>query len=363
MTGGAGFIGSNFVDFWLGSHPGDRMVVLDALTYAGSRDTLSHAEQRYDIRFVHGDILDFELVRSLLWEEGIDTIVHFAAESHVDRSIETADPFVRTNVLGTQTLLKASKAVWLDGSGPSTSSGRASHGSNLQTTFRFHHVSTDEVFGSLQPGDQPFTEQSPYRPNSPYAASKAGADHLVRAYASTYGLPVTISNGSNTFGPRQYPEKLIPLTVLNMLQGRPTPVYGDGSNIRDWLHVSDHCRGIQAVIERGRVGEMYCIAGRTEVSNLELVRSIAVVMDELRPESESVPHSSLIRFVQDRRGHDLRYALDTSKIERQLGFQPSCDFPSSLRECVMWYLEHQDWMHSDSVSCRLPGSLASGTSG
>jgi dTDP-glucose 4,6-dehydratase len=322
------------------------VVVLDALTYAGSRDNLSQAEQRSAIRFVHGDILDFELVRSLLWAEGIDTIVHFAAESHVDRSIETADPFVQTNVLGTQTLLKAAKAVWLDGSGTSTDSARALYGRELQVACRFHHVSTDEVFGSLQPGDPPFTEQSPYRPNSPYAASKAGADHLVRAYARTYGLPVTISIGSNTFGPRQYPEKLIPLTVLNMLQGRPTPVYGDGSNIRDWLHVSDHCRGIETVIEHGSSGEMYSIAGRTEVSNLELVRSLAMIMDELKPESEFVPHSSLIRFVQDRAGHDFRYALDTSKVQRELGFEPACDFASCLRDCLKWYLENQDWCES-----------------
>ena len=268
VTGGAGFIGANFVHYWQAAHPGDRLVVLDALTYAGSRLNLKPAEGREGYRFVHGDICDETLVAGLMREERIDTVVHFAAESHVDRSIDGPDAFIQTNIVGTHVLLKAAKAAWLGKPGE----------------FRFHHVSTDEVFGSLSPTDPAFHEKTPYDPSSPYSASKASSDHLERAYHRTFGLPVTITNCSNNYGPYQFPEKLIPVIILNALTGRPIPVYGDGKNVRDWLFVTDHCRAIEVVLERGRVGETYNVGGNGERTNIEIVRTICELLDKRRPD-------------------------------------------------------------------------------
>src|SRR3984957_2800540 len=266
ITGGAGFIGANFVHYWLGVHPNDRIVVLDALTYAGSLANLEEAQQQPEFRFIQGNICDTPLVERLLRDERLETIVHFAAESHVDRSIEGPDAFIHTNVVGTHSLLKAARRVWID-------EGRAPQ-------HRFHHVSTDEVYGSLGPDDAPFTESTPYAPNSPYSASKAASDHLVRAYHHTYGLQTTISNCSNNYGPYQFPEKLIPLMIAQLLAGKTVPVYGDGRNIRDWLHVEDHCRGIDAVLKLGKAGEVYNIGGRSECENIHLVRTLCTIVDE-----------------------------------------------------------------------------------
>lgn len=330
ITGGAGFIGANFVCYWLNQHPGDRVVVLDALTYAGNRASLRGAETNADFRFVHGNILNQNLVENLLLNEELDTIVHFAAESHVDRSISGPDAFIETNIAGTHDLLKAARQVWLD--------ERKDEG-----TFRFHHVSTDEVYGTLGQDDPPFREDTPYAPNSPYAASKASSDHIVRAYHETYGLPVSISNCSNNYGPYQFPEKLIPLMILNMLHGKPLPVYGDGLNIRDWLHVEDHCRGINAILERCCAGETYNIGGNCEKTNMQVLAMLCTTMDRLRPDSPFCPHSSLITHVQDRPGHDRRYAIDPKKITTKLGFRPSKGFEEGIRETVQWYLGNEDW--------------------
>lgn len=330
ITGGAGFIGANFVHYWLKMHPQDCVVVLDALTYAGNRANLQDAERSDRFRFVYGDISDEALVSGLLHEEGIDTVVHFAAESHVDRSIDGPDAFIRTNILGTHVLLKAAKIEWLD----------KRHGMG---DFRFHHVSTDEVYGSLGPQDTGFTEQTPYDPSSPYSASKASSDHLVRAYHRTFGLPVTITNCSNNYGPYQYPEKLIPVIILNALAGRSIPVYGDGKNVRDWLYVTDHCRAIDAVLQRGRIGQTYNVGGNGERSNIEIVRTICCLLDSKQPKVSLTPHELLIRFVQDRPGHDRRYAIDISYIHRELGWQPLETLDSGLGKTVDWYLAHLDW--------------------
>jgi dTDP-glucose 4,6-dehydratase len=330
VTGGAGFIGANFVHHWLGKHPQDRVVVLDALTYAGSRLNLKAADANGNFRFVHGDICDEALVTSLVREEQIDTLAHFAAESHVDRSIDGPDAFVRTNIIGTHVLLKAAKAEWLD---------------RLQGKgqFRFHHVSTDEVYGSLGPQDPAFTERTPYDPSSPYSASKAGSDHLVRAYHRTFGLPVSITNCSNNYGPYQFPEKLIPVIILNALAGRPIPVYGDGQNVRDWLFVTDHCSAIETVIERGTSGETYNVGGNGERANIEIVRTICRLLDERRPDSGRRPHETLIKHVKDRPGHDRRYAIDLSRIQQELGWMPTEDLASGLAKTVDWYLANLDW--------------------
>ena len=343
ITGGAGFIGSNFVNYWMARHPGQRVVVLDALTYAGNPANLHSVRSLPQFRFVHGNIQDEALVEKLLREEAIDCIVHFAAESHVDRSILGPDLFLATNVLGTHSLLKVAKKVWLDSGG-----GQVPH--------RFHHVSTDEVYGSLDLTAPAFTESSPYQPSSPYAASKAASDHLVRAYGHTYGLDVTISNCSNNYGPFHYPEKLIPLMIVNILQGLPLPIYGAGSNVRDWLYVEDHCRGIELVLERGRRGETYNIGGNSERANLDLVRTLCRELDALllcRPElAERFPATpvnsgrssdSLITCVTDRPGHDLRYAIDASKISTELGFIPVHDLAAGLRSTLTWYLENEQW--------------------
>jgi len=341
ITGGAGFIGANFVHYWLGTHAGDRVVVLDALTYAGNLSNLQSIAQRAEYRFVHGNICDTPLVERLLREERLDTIVHFAAESHVDRSIEGPDAFIETNVIGTHSLLKAARRVWLD--------------ERHVPTHRFHHVSTDEVYGSLGPTDAAFTESTAYAPNSPYSASKAASDHLVRAYHHTYGLCTTISNCSNNYGPLQFPEKLIPLMITQILAGKSLPVYGDGRNIRDWLHVEDHCRGIETVLRRGRNGQIYNIGGRSECENILLVRTLCGIVDTHLQSSKTLreryPNSPaaqgergdrLISFVKDRPGHDRRYAIDASKIERECSFHPQISLEAGLRATVAWYLERAD---------------------
>ena len=337
VTGGAGFIGTNFVHYWLREQPRDFLVVLDALTYAGRVANLEPAMARATFRFVHGNICDTPLVEGLLRDHAIDVIVHLAAESHVDRSIAGPDPFIEANIVGTHSMLKAARRVWLE--------------EKSVTTHRFHHVSTDEVYGSLGPDDAAFTESTPYAPNSPYSASKAASDHLVRAYHHTYGLATTISNCSNNYGPYQFPEKLIPLMITNILNGEPLPVYGDGGNVRDWLHVEDHCRALELILARGRVGEVYNVGGGAECTNLALVRELCAVLDEkfagspaLRhrfprsPPAQGTSSASLISFVTDRPGHDRRYAIDSGKLERELGFRPRHEFASGLRATVDWYL-------------------------
>jgi len=344
VTGGAGFIGANFVRFWLEHRAHDRVTVLDALTYAGNRASITPCEANTRFRFVHGDIGDSALVTEIIAAQAIDTIIHFAAESHVDRSISAPDVFLETNVLGTHVLLKAARqrveAL------PAAERSR----------FRFHHVSTDEVFGSLGADDPAFTERAPYAPNSPYAASKAASDHLVRAYHRTYGLPVTTSNCSNNYGPLQFPEKLIPLTLVNAMEGKALPVYGDGLNRRDWLHVEDHCRGIALVLEKGVSGECYNIGGGTEVANIELVRALCSRVDArfasdgaLRARFPDSPAArggrceSLIEFVTDRLGHDRRYAIDGTRATNELGYLPARTFDRGLDETVDWYLANEDW--------------------
>ncbi len=331
VTGGAGFIGSNFVRYLLRADPNVRIVNLDALTYAGSLENLKELPDPDRHTFAQGNINDGDLVRRLMREHEIDTVVHFAAESHVDRSILGPAPFVQTNVMGTFTLLEAARTVWLE-------EGRA------DGPVRFHHVSTDEVYGTLAPDDPPFSETTPYAPRSPYSASKAASDHLVRAYHHTYGLPITITNCSNNYGPYQFPEKLIPLMILNALDGRPLPVYGDGQQIRDWLYVEDHCEAIHRVLTDGRVGETYNIGGDNQPTNLSIVKRICAILDELRPDSPYRPHEQLITFVKDRPGHDRRYAMDIRKIRTELGWQPRQSLESGLVATVRWYLEHPEWV-------------------
>jgi dTDP-glucose 4,6-dehydratase len=331
VTGGAGFIGSNFV---LGrvKTGGRRVVNLDLLTYAGNAANLAPLEGDERHIFVRGDICDADLVGSLLRKYQPAAVVHFAAESHVDRSIVSPDAFIRTNVQGTFALLDQARAYW------------QALGEAERAAFRFLHVSTDEVYGSLGPSDAAFCETTPYAPNSPYAASKAGSDHLVRAYFHTFGLPVLTTNCSNNYGPFQFPEKLIPLMILNALEGKPLPVYGDGKNVRDWLYVNDHCAAIGAVLEHGRLGETYNIGGNCERANLDVVTAICDLVDEMRPRAGAKPRRSLITLVADRPGHDRRYAMDASKIARELGWKPAEEFESGLRKTVRWYLEHGDWV-------------------
>jgi dTDP-glucose 4,6-dehydratase len=330
VTGGAGFIGSNFVLDWLAA--GDEPVVnLDALTYAGNLHNLDSL--RGDARhvFVQGDIGDRALVERLLAEHQPRAVVNFAAESHVDRSIHGPGEFMRTNVLGTFALLEAVRGHW-------TTLDAAERGA-----WRFVHVSTDEVYGSLAPGAPAFTEEHRYEPNSPYSASKAASDHLVRAWHHTYGLPVLTTNCSNNYGPYHFPEKLIPLVIVNALAGKPLPVYGDGMQVRDWLYVKDHCSAIRAVLAAGRVGETYNVGGWNEKPNIEIVRTICTLLDELRP-SAAGPYARLITFVKDRPGHDRRYAIDARKIERELGWRPAETFDSGIRKTVQWYLDYADWV-------------------
>ncbi|MEO0757166.1 MAG: dTDP-glucose 4,6-dehydratase [Cyanobacteria bacterium J06648_16] len=329
VTGGAGFIGSNFVHHWCQQYPSDRVIVLDALTYAGNQANLADLEGRANFRFVKGDICDRTLIDTLLAEASVDTIAHFAAESHVDRSILGPGAFVQTNVVGTFTLLEAFRQHWL--------------AANQPASYRFLHVSTDEVYGSLGPDEPGFSETTPYRPNSPYSASKAGSDHLARAYFHTYGLPTLITNCSNNYGPYHFPEKLIPLMCINILLGKPLPVYGDGQNVRDWLYVGDHCEALDAVISQGTPGETYNIGGNNEVKNLDLVTQLCELMDELAPTLPVSPAKQLISFVTDRPGHDRRYAIDARKIKAELGWEPQVSVSEGLRRTVAWYLAHPDW--------------------
>jgi dTDP-glucose 4,6-dehydratase len=341
VTGAAGFIGANFVHYWLREHPGDRVIAFDALTYAGNRENLAALAEDPRLTFVHADIRDEDRVAWLLREEDVSTLVHFAAESHVDRSISGPDAFIETNVIGTHALLKAARSVWLEGK---------------KDRHRFHHVSTDEVYGSLGPEDPGFHEAQQYQPNSPYSASKAASDHLVRAYHHTYGLQVTTSNCSNNYGPFHFPEKLIPLCITNVLRGRKLPVYGDGSNIRDWLYVEDHCRGIDLVLAGGRVGESYNIGGNKEWNNLAIVRLLCERLDARfasdaslaerypdAPPAQGASASELIEFVQDRAGHDWRYAIDAGRIARELGYAPQETFESGIEKTLSWFLEREDW--------------------
>lgn len=345
VTGGAGFIGCNFVRHLLGSDPQVRVIVYDALTYAGNLGNLGDLEKKYGsrYRFIHGDICDSVRLTQLfdeLSEESkskspntssntsIDTIVHFAAESHVDRSIDGPGAFMRTNIEGTFTLLQVARKYW-----------------NNRTDVRFHHVSTDEVYGSL--GDSGFfTEATPYDPSSPYSASKASSDHLVRAWHRTFGLPVTITNCSNNYGPYQFPEKLIPLMIASALQSKPLPVYGDGKNIRDWLYVEDHCRAVDHVIRLGEVGSTYNIGGHNEWTNISIVHLLCDLLDEMKPRGASGSYRNLITFVKDRPGHDRRYAIDAGKIQRELGWVPQETFNTGLRKTISWYLENQNWVES-----------------
>jgi dTDP-glucose 4,6-dehydratase len=335
ITGGAGFIGSNFVRAWLQTRE-QPIVNLDKLTYAGNLHNLASIESDPRYTFVQGDICDRQLVRDLLQTHRPCAIVHFAAESHVDRSIRYAADFVQTNVVGTFSLLEEATQYW----------------SQLPTSsreqFRFIHISTDEVYGSLAPDDPAFCEITRVSPNSPYSASKAASDHFVRAYFHTYGLPTITTNCSNNYGPYQFPEKLIPLVIANAIAGKPIPVYGDGLNVRDWLYVADHCSALMRVLDQGRVGETYNIGGRCEMSNIDVVREICALLDELHPESPVTPHAQLITFVTDRPGHDRRYAVDCSKIERELGWLPQETFKSGLRKTISWYLENQAWVQAVS---------------
>ncbi|GBL08758.1 dTDP-glucose 4,6-dehydratase [Microcystis aeruginosa] len=329
ITGGAGFIGSNFVHHWCENYPEDRVIVLDALTYAGNLNNLGTLKDRNNFRFLQGDICDRALVDELFASENIDTVAHFAAESHVDRSILGPGAFVQTNVVGTFTLLESFRQHWLSNHQPDN--------------YRFLHVSTDEVYGSLGVDDPAFTETTPYAPNSPYSASKAGSDHLARAYFHTYGMPTIITNCSNNYGSYHFPEKLIPLMCINILLGKPLPVYGDGQNVRDWLYVRDHCQALDTVIHKGKAGETYNIGGNNEVKNIDLVRMLCDLMDELAPDLPVKPAQNLITFVKDRPGHDRRYAIDASKIRTELGWQPQETVEGGLRKTIQWYLDHRDW--------------------
>lgn len=339
VTGGAGFIGSNFVHYWGKVAPDDEIIVLDALTYAGNAANLDGLD---GVELVVGDICDTALVTNLLDERQVDKIVHFAAESHVDRSITDPDAFVTTNVVGTHSLLKAAKAVWLD-----KGTGRP---------HRFHHVSTDEVYGSLGADDPAFSETTPYAPNSPYSASKAGSDHLVRSYHHTFGLETTTSNCSNNYGPFQFPEKLIPLFTLNALNGRHLPIYGDGMNVRDWLHVEDHCHGIELILKKGRVGETYNVGGGQELPNITVIEEICCGVDAAflqnpdlvrrfpnAPAAQKRPSTDLKTYIEDRKGHDRRYAIDETKIRSELGYAPARDFKQGFAETLAWYLAQESW--------------------
>jgi dTDP-glucose 4,6-dehydratase len=343
VTGGAGFIGCNFIHYWLAHHSADSVVVLDALTYAGNLASLEPVLTNPRVSFVRGDIRDIDLVATLLRNHRVTVIVHFAAESHVDRSIAGPDAFLATNVLGTHALLKAARQLWLEEA-------------RSDNQVRFHHISTDEVYGSLGPDDPPFTEDNRYAPSSPYAASKAASDHLVRAYHRTYGLPVTTTTCSNNYGPYQFPEKLVPLMLVNLLDGKPLPVYGDGVNVRDWLYVDDHCRAVECVIEQGRVGETYNVGGCNEWRNIDIVRLLCGLVDEAfradrtlagrfprSPAATGRPSEDLITFVKDRPGHDRRYALNATKIERHAGFQPRESFDNGIRKTIAWYLANEPW--------------------
>ena len=345
VTGAAGFIGSNFVHYWCDKFKSDEIIVLDELTYAGNKENLAELVAQEKLEFIQGSICDAGLVRKILTERKIDTVIHFAAESHVDRSITGPDAFIETNIVGTHTLLRAAKEIWLD--------------EQVLEKHLFHHVSTDEVYGTLAADDPAFSETTPYAPNSPYAASKAASDHLVRAYHHTYGLNVTTSNCSNNYGPYQFPEKLIPLCLLNILNGKPLPIYGDGLQIRDWLYVDDHCRGIELVISEGRYGETYNIGGNNEWTNIDVVNLLCEIVNQRfnqdsslaeryadSPCAKGLDAKTLISYVADRPGHDTRYAIDASKSTKELGYKPLQDFNSGLERTVDWYLSNEAWWQS-----------------
>ena len=333
VTGGAGFIGANFVLDWL-AQSDEPVINLDKLTYAGNLENLAHLRGDPCHLFVRGDIGDTEVVSALLKAQRPRAVINFAAESHVDRSIHGPAEFIRTNIDGTFTLLEAVRAYW-SGLDPVA-----------RADFRFLHVSTDEVYGTLGPDDAPFTETTAYAPNSPYSASKAASDHLVRAYHHTYGLPVLTTNCSNNYGPYHFPEKLIPLVIANALAGKPLPIYGDGRQVRDWLYVKDHCSAIRRVLEAGMPGETYNIGGRNEKPNIEVVHTLCAMLDELQPRNDGASYKDQITFVTDRPGHDRRYAIDASKIKRELGWQPAETFESGIRKTVRWYLDNQTWVES-----------------
>lgn len=343
VTGGAGFIGANFVHYWMQAYPEDTVIVLDALTYAGNLVSLDLIKDKPNFKFYHGDICNTSMVKDLLRNHSIDTLVHFAAESHVDRSIRGPDAFIQTNVIGTHSLLKAAKKVWLD------------EGRNKEW-HRFHHVSTDEVYGTLAPEEAAFSETTPYAPNSPYSASKAASDHFVRAYFHTYGLQVTTSNCSNNYGPYNFPEKLIPLVITNILHNMPLPIYGDGEQIRDWLYVEDHARGIDRVIKHGHIGECYNIGGINEWKNLDIVHLICEILNRMFLKDKyfpkRFPHAikaaagksqELIEFVVDRPGHDRRYAINPVKSKTELGLEPLESFQTGIVKTIEWYLENESW--------------------
>ncbi|ORT51884.1 spore coat protein [Vibrio sp. qd031] len=347
VTGGAGFIGANYVHYWLKTYPNDTVVVLDALTYAGNKANLDAVQNNPNFVFAHGDICDTSLVEGLLKSHNLDTIVHFAAESHVDRSITGPDAFIETNILGTYSLLKAAKKVWLD---------EPKQCGNAPLPHRFHHVSTDEVYGTLEPNDPAFTEETAYAPNSPYSASKAASDHLVRAYHHTYGLEVTTSNCSNNYGPYHFPEKLIPLIITNILHNKSLPIYGDGQQIRDWLFVTDHARGIDLVLNKGRLGENYNIGGHNEWANIDIVKVVCKLMNEAFANDSTLisrfsqaksaiegRSEELITFVTDRAGHDRRYAIDATKTNKELGYCPAESFETGIAKTVEWYLDNESW--------------------
>jgi dTDP-glucose 4,6-dehydratase len=347
VTGGAGFIGANFVHYWLRQKPNDQVIVIDALTYAGNRKSLSEVEAHPNFTFVHQDICDTHAIESVIVEHEIETIVHFAAESHVDRSITGPDAFIETNILGTYSLLKAAKKLWIDEPKAKRSDAKTHH---------FHHVSTDEVYGTLGLDDPAFSESTAYAPNSPYSASKAASDHLVRAYHHTYGLNVTTSNCSNNYGPYHFPEKLIPLVITNILHDKPLPVYGDGQQIRDWLYVEDHARGIELVLDKGRIGENYNIGGNNEWANIDIVKVICDLMDKAFASNPSLidrfplatqvakgQSQSLITYVTDRPGHDRRYAIDASKSSSELAYTPAESFNSGIGKTIAWYLNNEAW--------------------
>jgi len=333
VTGGAGFIGSNFILDWFEISP-EPVVNLDNLTYAGNLGNLTAVERDPRYTFVRADIADSDQVTRVLAEQRPRAVLNFAAESHVDRSIHGPDAFVQTNVVGTFRLLEAVRGYWNTLSGPD------------KEAFRFLHVSTDEVYGSLAEDDPPFKETNRYEPNSPYSASKAASDHLVRAYHHTYGLPVLTTNCSNNYGPYQFPEKLIPLMIHNAVAGKPLPVYGDGQNVRDWLYVTDHCAAIRRVLEAGAIGETYNIGGRNEIKNLDVVEVVCAILDDEKPRGDGRRYREQIAFVKDRPGHDRRYAIDASKIERELGWMPKETFETGIRSTVLWYLEHTDWVRN-----------------
>jgi dTDP-glucose 4,6-dehydratase len=332
ITGGAGFIGSNFIHYLLKNEPDVEVVNLDILTYAGSMENLKDLQGSNRHIFIREDICDQALVEEIFDCYEIDTVIHFAAETHVDRSIHNPAKFIQTNVIGTLSLLEAARKYWVDNKMVSLDKAR------------FHHVSTDEVFGSLNPGDPPWDETTPYAPNSPYSASKAASDHLVRAYHHTYGLPVTISNCSNNYGPFQFPEKLIPLMILNMLSGKPLPVYGDGKQVRDWIFVEDHCEAIHLTLKLGKIGETYNFGGGNEPSNIELVQDICEIMDEIHPGADHQSYKLLLEYVADRPGHDRRYAMDITKAKNELGWQPRLSLRGGLIQTVTWYLQHREWV-------------------